>query len=279
MAENPDTSIDVVAAPQHCDPRLPPELERLVFEFAALARWSEIPKLMLVAWRVKDWIEPLLYRVIFLTAQWTPLEAQLSGYPTVPIDALLTAVSKKSDAFLDSAVHHIFFDFEYATKDQLPVSAMNLLLARCPHVASLFGPDISIHHPYDFRCLRRPALDLSTVLPHITGAFTVPYFRSVTHLELLNDDWEDDDDDDPDLGFRFWTELNLGNLTNQSAYFSDDDRFVLVRQTYWRVDWLRGADGGEEFWALADEFIAARRAGKVDRSLYSISDADHSWRT
>ncbi|KAJ6462291.1 hypothetical protein C8R47DRAFT_100125 [Mycena vitilis] len=131
----------------------------------------------------------------------------MSGNPTVPIDTFVTAVSKKTDACLRSAVRHIFFDFQYATKDQLTVSAMNFLLARCPYVVSLFGPDILIHHPYDFRYLRRLALDLSPALPYITGAFTVPYFRSVTHVELLNDDW--DDDDDPDLGSHFWTEINL----------------------------------------------------------------------
>ncbi|KAJ7857116.1 hypothetical protein B0H14DRAFT_2578532 [Mycena olivaceomarginata] len=39
--------------------------------------------------------------------------------------------------------------------------------------------------------------------------------------------------------------------------------------------WLRGAYWGENHWVLADKFILARRVGKVDRSLYHISDSDH----
>jgi hypothetical protein len=77
---------------------------------------------------------------------------------------------------------------------------------------------------------------------------------------------------------------------------SDDTRVLGIHQTNFRVDWLRGAATGEDYWALADAFIAAKHAGKVDRrrcrfrcglnshkfigSLYSIFDTDESesWR-
>ncbi|TFK64263.1 hypothetical protein BDN72DRAFT_277948 [Pluteus cervinus] len=42
-------------------PRLPPELECLIFQLAAHARKWGIPKLMLVARRVHIWTEPILY--------------------------------------------------------------------------------------------------------------------------------------------------------------------------------------------------------------------------
>ncbi|KAJ7339007.1 hypothetical protein DFH08DRAFT_964061 [Mycena albidolilacea] len=46
---------------------------------------------------------------------------------------------------------------------------------------------------------------------------------------------------------------------------SMDSRFVCVQQTLdYRLDWLQGAVSGEDYWALADAFIAARRAGKAD---------------
>ncbi|KAJ6505111.1 hypothetical protein C8R45DRAFT_544408 [Mycena sanguinolenta] len=48
------------------EPTLPPELERRIFEIAALACPVRIPTLMLVARRVKFLVEPLLYRVVFL---------------------------------------------------------------------------------------------------------------------------------------------------------------------------------------------------------------------
>ncbi|KAJ7059717.1 hypothetical protein C8F01DRAFT_1370585 [Mycena amicta] len=46
------------------DPRLPPELEREIFEIAALADPKTIPILVQVAHRVLDWTEPLLYRTL-----------------------------------------------------------------------------------------------------------------------------------------------------------------------------------------------------------------------
>ncbi|KAJ7615378.1 hypothetical protein FB45DRAFT_1035373 [Roridomyces roridus] len=49
-----------------CSPSvsLPPELERLIFETAALRYPGRIPTLLLLAKRVHEWIEPLLYQVI-----------------------------------------------------------------------------------------------------------------------------------------------------------------------------------------------------------------------
>ncbi|KAJ7078795.1 hypothetical protein C8R44DRAFT_895856 [Mycena epipterygia] len=46
------------------EPLLPPEIEREIFELSALSESRVIPRLNLVAHRVKIWIEPLLYRII-----------------------------------------------------------------------------------------------------------------------------------------------------------------------------------------------------------------------
>ncbi|KAJ6463143.1 hypothetical protein C8R47DRAFT_84072 [Mycena vitilis] len=43
---------------------LPFELERIIFEVAAASAPRSIPQLALVAWRVKIWVEPFLYRTI-----------------------------------------------------------------------------------------------------------------------------------------------------------------------------------------------------------------------
>jgi hypothetical protein len=34
-----------------------------------------------------------------------------------------------------------------------------------------------------------------------------------------------------------------------------------------RADWLRGANTGNDYWVLAEAFIAAKREGKVGRKL------------
>ncbi|KAF7317626.1 hypothetical protein MKEN_00850000 [Mycena kentingensis (nom. inval.)] len=49
-------------------PRLPPELERAIFELAALRRPKSIPSLMLVAWRVKEWLDPILCRTLAIVS-------------------------------------------------------------------------------------------------------------------------------------------------------------------------------------------------------------------
>ncbi|KAJ7615209.1 hypothetical protein DFH06DRAFT_1343674 [Mycena polygramma] len=40
---------------------------------------------------------------------------------------------------------------------------------------------------------------------------------------------------------------------------AEDDRFVAIEQADYQLDWIRGATGGRDHWALADNFIAATR--------------------
>ncbi|TFK58527.1 hypothetical protein BDN72DRAFT_906654 [Pluteus cervinus] len=47
-------------------PRLPVELERAIFEDAAQGSRDSIPTLMLLANRVKEWLEPLLYSIVVI---------------------------------------------------------------------------------------------------------------------------------------------------------------------------------------------------------------------
>ncbi|KAF8643543.1 hypothetical protein AX16_008977 [Volvariella volvacea WC 439] len=48
------------------EPRLPQDLERTVFEFAAYSERRSIPLLIQVARRVKAWLEPILYEIAIL---------------------------------------------------------------------------------------------------------------------------------------------------------------------------------------------------------------------
>ncbi|KAJ6534267.1 hypothetical protein B0H19DRAFT_1185649 [Mycena capillaripes] len=304
--------MDVILTPPLTDPRLPPELECRIFEMAASAYTGGIPNLMLVARRVKHWVEPLLYRVLFLpiTEDWESHDWEMYGVPAIPVDTLMTALAHKPPWFFASAVRHILIDYDLA---KLSVSTVKTILAACPQVANLFdrsvfGADAEVLE--GFQCLRRLAIDASGA-GNILMDFRAPIFRNVTHLELL-DDWNLED---PDLGSRLCGKLGLiPHLThvafnaflNSTAFstgiradtrlncivffhsgllfvdehrlLSDDARFVCMQQTDWRLDWLRGTDGGDDYWALADAFIAVKRAGKIDRSIYSISDTDHSWR-
>ncbi|KAJ7213780.1 hypothetical protein C8J57DRAFT_288477 [Mycena rebaudengoi] len=52
-------------------PAFPPELEREIFEMAAIDIPQSMPQLVRVARRVCVWIEPLLYRTLIVTAPWS----------------------------------------------------------------------------------------------------------------------------------------------------------------------------------------------------------------
>ncbi|KAJ7803456.1 hypothetical protein B0H14DRAFT_2888034 [Mycena olivaceomarginata] len=71
-------------------------------------------------------------------------------------------------------------------------------------------------------------------------------------------------------------ELSQG-IHHLDPFLRDDRRFLcLDQQTDWREDRLRGVATGEDYWTLADAFIAARREGRVDRC--TLTDTDLSWR-
>jgi hypothetical protein len=59
--------------------------------------------------------------------------------------------------------------------------------------------------------------------------------------------------------------LDTGDLQRVRP-LADDGRFVCIEQKIgFREDWLRGTDTRQDYWALAEAFIAARRSGTVDR--------------
>ncbi|KAF8643451.1 hypothetical protein AX16_009007 [Volvariella volvacea WC 439] len=64
-------------------PRLPPELERIIFELAARSRKSAaLPVLMLVARRVRDWLRPMLFEVVALSSDRYQTICRWPPYPT-----------------------------------------------------------------------------------------------------------------------------------------------------------------------------------------------------
>jgi hypothetical protein len=56
----------------------------------------------------------------------------------------------------------------------------------------------------------------------------------------------------------------------------EDSRFVCLSQDKdWHEDWLQGLATAENYWVVADAFIAARRNGKVDRKQAELSHPYH----
>ncbi|KAJ6478894.1 hypothetical protein C8R45DRAFT_357063 [Mycena sanguinolenta] len=146
------------------DPRLPPELERGIFEIAALGRPNWIPVLMLVARRVKCWVEPFLYRVVFLQSVSMPEELHNLGLPNFAMDEL----DERSHNCLRHVLH-LLVDSEAERK--------NWLLASCTGVTNLFA---------HFRCTPEILISINgfTDITYLT--IDVHALSTVTHLELLD---------------------------------------------------------------------------------------------
>ncbi|KAJ6569584.1 hypothetical protein B0H19DRAFT_1232357 [Mycena capillaripes] len=54
------------------EPRLPPDLERIIFELAADGDLQTMLRIILVAHRCRSWIEPILYRsVVMCQSSWS----------------------------------------------------------------------------------------------------------------------------------------------------------------------------------------------------------------
>ncbi|KAJ7779700.1 hypothetical protein B0H16DRAFT_1878388 [Mycena metata] len=299
------------------DPRLPPELERLIFEFAALSHPLGIATSMLVAGRVKDWVEPFLYRVLYITS---PYRAQLHGFPAIPVEVLLRSFIFRP-ALFETSVECLFLD---RTPTQHPRHVVvNAILSTCPGITTLLAgfplKGISLDILKSLRCLRRLSIHIEALFASrmnntiASGVLEIdflhPAFRNVTHLELLDDSYDTETQYslyakishmpclthvafndvalccDTEPLFQMHAQLRclvfLGTQIEQEQIppWPHSDRFVHIRRADYVADWFRGAQTGEDYWALAEEFIAAKRAGRVARLRYSISDTDASWRT
>ncbi|KAF7377257.1 hypothetical protein MSAN_00146000 [Mycena sanguinolenta] len=98
---------------------LPADLERTIFEITAFAAPECIPRLVLVAWRVKIWLEPILYRTLVIEGKRHNL-----------IPFLDTLASKPAAFFADSTRHLFMDDFD--------PSAMRAILSACSQVENLW---------------------------------------------------------------------------------------------------------------------------------------------
>ncbi|KAJ7052060.1 hypothetical protein C8F01DRAFT_1166830 [Mycena amicta] len=158
----------------HDEPRLPPELEREIFETTALMYPSTIPPLLRVARRVLIWIEPLLYRTLNV-GEDSPHFQQFH------------AASSKPPAFLAQAVRCVVLHTGY---DYDTVSGTLSLCTGCTRLAVDGGesarellPILStwpIQRLAGFLC---STLDLMNV-PEDISAY--PLLRCLTHLDLFD---------------------------------------------------------------------------------------------
>ncbi|KAJ6779209.1 hypothetical protein DFH09DRAFT_1404885 [Mycena vulgaris] len=229
--------------------RLPPELERQIFEIAALSRPVAIPTLMLVAWHVKTWLEPLLYRVVSLTDR-----PSMDRFPHSTSEILLRAVREKPTGFPEKSVRHLYLWQAYQHD-------MAVILPACTAVTSLFvmTTGIYLHSVGDMQDLRRLAIEIGVLFSNHDLDFTHHLFRNITHLEISQHL--------SGLGSRFvlpacprlqyivflgtGTPLAAAELTACKT-LAADPRFVAVALTDFEGDWPRGAQLGRDYWSCVE---------------------------
>ncbi|KAJ7651349.1 hypothetical protein FB45DRAFT_1051096 [Roridomyces roridus] len=267
------------------EPRLPRELERVIFELAALSRPVLIPDLVLVASRVKEWIQPLLYHtLVFDSADFTTPVDGLRSYNA----ASFSRIIQHQRNLAECARNLIFIGSEQGEFD-------NILLA-CPHVQNLF-----VMWPSEDEKPNRAMLD-ALPLRHLyceirylapTNPFSRPFLSTISHLELFSTPDETDwvglvrlprlthlalDQYDHALcnlvlnecsSLRLLVVLTPPGPHTDYSTVGADLRFVMMTLSNYMNDWQRGALHGHDYWARAEDFMAKRRAG------HPAPDPDH----
>ncbi|KAJ7059601.1 hypothetical protein C8F01DRAFT_1145081 [Mycena amicta] len=263
------------------DPRLPPELERKIFEITARVHPQMRYTLLFVARRVLIWIEPTLYRTLVFENRHR-------------LSQLLTA---KSSEFFAKTTRHVSVG-NNASEDAVGV------LELCTGVTHLALDLYEINHQVlrsPFRALqqlRRLALYPGYVLlaaARDVSRVTVPLFPSLTHLHLF-----DDNGDNLKLlcaalpalthlavngGFAWPTadiladckkltllvlvaseQYYVGDIEAELAVLADlaDPRVVVT----WYKTWDEGVLDCYSYWDVAGDFAARKRQGLIEESCF-----------
>ncbi|KAF7304494.1 hypothetical protein HMN09_00851800 [Mycena chlorophos] len=88
-------------------PILPLELEHRIFYAAAYSAPYEALNLMLVAWRVKQWVEPLLYRNLVIGGRLASSSQAIPLFYPDPASARWQMLQSKPTDFLSTAVENL----------------------------------------------------------------------------------------------------------------------------------------------------------------------------
>ncbi|KAJ7657273.1 hypothetical protein DFH06DRAFT_1473260 [Mycena polygramma] len=280
---------------------LPPELERQIFEMAARSRPTSIPRLMRVAWRVKHWLEPLLYHTLIFNMN------PIDGFPRCTIETFNRIVRTKPGSFLRDSVRRV-------VGRHLSFNNISNILTACPGIEHL---NITVarelaHLPppprgFDALPLKKLHCDLNVFVDFDTP-LAVPAFAHLTHLELF-DFLDHHGNTEAEVYARWATLGSLPHLTHlalpyfrsrgnkpilrdvlalckslcallvlrapepgtpfpeEIAFLQNNDMRVVLLGGY--TLWQAGALTGADIWARADKLISQKLSGEVSRgTLY-----------
>ncbi|KAJ7136389.1 hypothetical protein C8R43DRAFT_613951 [Mycena crocata] len=287
-------------APPSSAPVFPEDLEREIFELSARSRPSAIPKLMLVAWRVKTWVEPLLYRTITVPMDSSNSAVKVGGIPIHRRKTLVDIIRTKPPELFSRNVRNLLIGFS-GTVDNEPI------ISACCNVENLWIASDDLHALLPLLA-RMPLKHLYCPVERLFGSqrdiqFTHPIFARITHLELF-------DTFEGNFLPEFWSDigvipnlthlavsktsflplcLNLlrshdslrivvalrlddgdtANLAEDHELFGDlvqDLRFVTMSCFFDLKDWQMGCHVGVDYWSRAEDFVGKRKSGEIHPS-------------
>ncbi|KAJ7616527.1 hypothetical protein FB45DRAFT_934417 [Roridomyces roridus] len=271
------------------EPRLPPELERMIFQLAAHSEPLSVPSLVLVAWRVRRWVQHLRYRVLLL-AEDPNAPHGVRAYPHND-DSELSRLRSLPPSILRDSVRHLCVD--------LPGSqTVEFLLSTCSSVENLWV--LSQKLPLISALPLKRLHSMLTVLffPHPID-FTNVLFSRLTHLEIFDRHCH------RRVEPRTWSGLKcLPHLTHLAFHdeelisifvdllrictslrvfvlistiappppsvpreLVEEPRFVWMVRTKSMRDWHAGAVSGVDHWTRAEDFVERRRSGFQEYAL------------
>ncbi|KAJ7620201.1 hypothetical protein FB45DRAFT_1094229 [Roridomyces roridus] len=266
----------------HPQPVFPRELEREIFEICALSRPVLVPKLILVARRVKTWIEPILY-----------LRLHLACHPLMATPESRRELFRQSvrNMYLSDAVDDNSFLFAFPRLENLRTRVST----HDQDSAKFFAENLprTLKHLYIQDPAPRFPLAALSQLTHLDvmgdrdlGQDISVFYDAVvqlprlTHISFSNSEYE------PlyirllknclSLEVLFYLKshdeplVDQDDLTNDIRYVCGEDDAIYDWD--WVEDWQMGVQYGRDYWARIERFIAKRRSKEINvltRSLLS----------
>ncbi|KAJ6481923.1 hypothetical protein C8R45DRAFT_1003463 [Mycena sanguinolenta] len=260
--------------------RLPPELERQIFEIAANSHSKSIPTLLLVARRVKIWLEPILYNVVFLSPSPSGFEFQ-SPAISQHVRHLCITYAEVSPRCLDpilanySAVQNLALAGRHS--GLLPFISAMPLRRMSTNLANLFSSGgIDFMHPLFSRITHLQVWDNldTTRWEDWRGLAAIP---NLTHLAFLMTKsfliFQNTLAACPGLKVLIYQYSSLSDNPEFGVEsLAHDTRFVCLHAKSFYVEWQRGARGGEDFWVRAEKFIARRNCGEIASETFLLRE-------
>ncbi|KAJ7059447.1 hypothetical protein C8F01DRAFT_1370382 [Mycena amicta] len=263
------------------EPRLPEDLEREIFELTGCLYHVTWPRLLLVARRVKSWLEPLLYKTLVVDGLSTAhhIASLATCRPPDFFAKVVRRLALSADSHtptnilsLCKGVTHLAIADDILREHQWSIN---------PVLFSLRNVERLVFAARELRCLDASAPVFSQ-LTHLTlldfSYDKLPPFvsalPSLTHLALLQPPTcsivQEFLAECPRLQILVliasslhWAIVAAASTTPRPTTLTDDRLVICVSK-----DWKEGVSEGHTYWDVAEEFVRDKRNGSVDASSY-----------